>query len=143
MDKENSNNIEIFFKDLYMNTLNTFEQQLCIYLKKSKLSTNDNEEKNFNELMVEEIKNVIEHLKDNQFKEIFIKWEIQTLEKVRNVSVCDHTDKCITRAIFDIIFKYFFDFDYKIPYSCCNNKRFKTLEFEILRDLRWKLRPEA
>lgn len=135
LNQDNLQVLEALFKDLYINTINIFKKNLELY--KDKL-TKEEEDQNFAKFMIEDIEVILEQMK--KVEEMYIKWGLEILEKVRYVTVSKHTDKCIVRAVFDILFKYCFDFEYKISHLCCNNSRFKILQFEILRDLRWKIR---
>ena len=144
LNEDNLQDIETMIKDLYISTLNVFERKLDSYYDKLHLLEQSGEvdEVNYTKIMMEELRIMINQLKEFEFKQMYIKWGIEILEKVRYASVSEHTDKCVARAVFDILFKYCFDFEYKIPHLCCNNSRFKTMQFEILRDLRWRLRPD-
>ena len=133
--EDNLQKLNDHFKNLYITTITKFEEQLKMY-KDKLIETN----KKTYKILIIELEITIQQLKDEKFKDYYIKWEIEILEKVRYASVSNHTDECIARAVFDILFKYCFDFEYKIPYLCCNNTRFKKLQFEILRDLMWKIR---
>jgi hypothetical protein len=131
----NNDNLQILndhFKNLYITTIDRFEFKLDKY--------KEQETNNDLKILINELIYTLDILRNPLFENFFNKWEIEILGKVRFASVSDHTDQCIIRAIFDILFKYSIDFEYKIPYLCCNNTRFKTLQFEILRDLRWKIR---
>ena len=144
LTEDNSADLETMFNDLYISTLGMFEKKLDFYQSKeiTEQITESIEEQTFNKIMVEEFTSILHELRNDKFKKTYIKWELEILEKIRYASVSTHTDKCIARAVFDILFKFCFDFEYKIFHLCCNNTRFKTLQFEILRDLRWKLRPD-
>jgi hypothetical protein len=180
LDNKDIHEIKTILNDLYTNTIDIFEKKFNSYNeqnnnlskkinslsnKMSILSTkvivvpvnaigkNEIDEIEYNELMMEDLMIMIKQLKDHEFKQIFLEWELEILEKVRyasvkytseshNDNISFHTDKCVIRAVFDILFKYCFDFEYKVPHLCCNNTRFKIMQFEILRDLRWILRPD-
>jgi hypothetical protein len=126
-------------KNLYSTTIIKFEEKINIY-KNDVILTSDVTNITNLRILINELSFTIDQLKDPIFEDFFIKWEIEILEKIRYASVKNHSDKCIARAIFDLLFKYCIDFEYKISYLCCDNSRFKTLQFEILRDLRWKIR---
>jgi len=137
------------FKILYITTVSKFREKLDRYalelcaleldalelINDERLCGRSYEIKFF----MKELYDTIEQMEEINFMNFFINWIIEFSENVRHITVNGHTDKCITRAIFDIIFKYAFDIDYKISYSCCNTEKFKDLQYEILRDCGWKI----
>jgi predicted nuclease of predicted toxin-antitoxin system len=131
LDDNNLQELNAHFKSLYITTVNKFEEQLEIYKKKV--------DKNKYKVLINELEETLIILKDSDFEDFFSTMGLETLEKIRYASVSKHTDQCIIRAVFDILFKYCLDFEYKVSHLCCTNRMFKTLQIEILRDLRWKI----
>jgi hypothetical protein len=133
-----SDNLQIFndhFDNLYNisvrfleDTLNSYKQDV-VFKKDVKKAL----------ILISQLESTIDQLNDEKFRDFFIKQCLNILEKVRYASVSSHSDKCITRAVFDLLFKYCMDFEYGIKHLCCDNKRFKLLQIEILRDLMWKI----
>lgn len=143
---DNNNNLLFFselFNNIYKNTIYKFEQSLMIYkkeldnIKSSDIKSSDI--KSEKTLIINELKDTILILKDTKFMLYFTELGLETLEKIRYSSVSKHSNECITRAVFDILFKYNIDFEYNICYLCCNKNEFKKLEIDILKDLRWKI----
>jgi hypothetical protein len=127
------------FKSLYINTISKFEERIEIY-KKDALEQIDKDLKYSDYLiLIKELEDTIKDLRDPKFEKFFLKLGTETLEQIRYASVSKHTDKCVIRAVFDILFKYCIDIELKIPYLCCNNTSFKLLQLEILRDMRYKI----
>jgi len=134
------NNIQEFKRNinsLYANTILKFKEKLDLY----HLELNEADHKRSSELhyLIYELYDSIEQLEDKKFTTYFINWTVEFGEKIRYITVNKHTHKCIIRAIFDIIFKYAFDINYIISYSCCNTHLFRKLEFDILTDCSWKI----
>jgi hypothetical protein len=160
----NKDNIEEFNTNLtilYNKSIHNFENQLLKYrdikqeiilgkdlksvlglkpTKDTKMSKGVEYTANDFNILITELEDTIEQFKDKEFEIFFKKWGIELLEKIRYSVVKEHTNMCITRAIFDILFKYTTDLFYSVPFLCCDNLRFETMQFEILRDLRWKIR---
>jgi len=82
-----------------------------------------------------DVNDTIDDLEDVKFSELFKEWMIAILETIRYKTSFKHTDNCIVRAVFDILFKYIFEFG--IPPLCCTSNDFKKLEFNILTDFSW------
>lgn len=139
LNDDNLQEINENFNDLYINTIKTFDHILEKYRVEIKNTTDLNEERIL-KISINELVDTIDQLKYKDFEIFYVKQVMINLEKIRYASVTGHSNKCIIRAVFDLLFKYYIDFEYKIPYLCCNNTRFKKLQFEILRDLRWKIR---
>ena len=123
------------FKSLYIITIDKFKERLEVY-KKRYLLNNDSDYT----ILINELEETLDILNDSSFEFFFLGLGTEILEKVRYASVSKHTDKCVIRAVFDIIFKYCVDFEFKISHLCCDNTTFKLLQIEILRDLRWKIK---
>jgi hypothetical protein len=132
LGNDNLQTLNELFKSLYITSIITFEENLKLY----KFKTCNNKEDN---VLIFELIETLAILKDPVFESFFFKLGSETLEKIRNVTVIKHTDKCIIRAVFDILFKYTIDFEYNITHLCCDNAIFKSLQIEILRDLQWKI----
>ncbi len=128
----NLQDLNNLFKNLYINTVEKFEERLEIY-------KNDALEPDC-VILINELEDTLKDLNNPIFKKFFLDLGTEIFEQIRYASVSNHTDKCIIRAIFDIIFKYCIDFEFKIPHLCCNNNKFKLLQLEILRDLRYKIK---
>lgn len=137
----NDNNLQIlndYFKTLYTISIDKFEEGLKLY-KQNYEQQNEQNEKNYQLVLINELKETLEIFKDHEFETYFLKLGSETIEKIRYASISNHSDKCIIRAIFDILFKYIIDFEFKIAGLCCDNKSFKILQIQILRDLQWKI----
>lgn len=78
-------------------------------------------------------------LRREEFKFFFKKTFIDTMRKVRFRTIEGHTDDCIHRAMFDILFKYLIDVDFSVRNSCCDKNLFKSLQVGIMQDLMWKI----
>jgi len=125
---DNAETINDYVEDIYDVTINTFEKAKCgVY---------DTEE----DLQVfKEIETMIEMMKNVETRKFYNNLILGALKNIRYVNVSKHLDKCVVRGVFDIIFKYCFDFEYRIVHLCCNTISFKTMQYEILNDLRWKI----
>jgi len=130
--ESNLQELNDYFENLYVTTIGKFEEKLGLY--------NTFPTDNTTKILINELDDTIRQMKVKEFKVYYTKLALDIFEKIRYNSVLEHTDKCVTRAVFDILFKYCLDFEYKVSHLCCSNTRFKTLQFEILRDLRWRIR---
>ncbi len=141
LSNDNSLILKKYFISIYNLTICTFERSIIKYRKKIVLYelVYDNSGVIKWKILLNELICTTDQLKDLSFKKFYINWGMELFKKIRYDSVSSHTDECIIRAVFDIMFKYSIDFEYNISNLCCNNLKFKTLQFEILRDLRWKL----
>jgi len=135
-DKNDKNDVQKLneFKNLYITTITRFEERIELYNKMLDKDKN----KDIKDSLYE-IEGTLKDLKNPTFENFFIDLGNETLEQIRYASVAKHTDKCIIRAVFDILFKYCFDTDFKISHLCCDNYSFKSLQLEILHDLRYKI----
>lgn len=131
-NSENTADFNTYFKTIYLNTLDKFEEKYEYYQNKKELNKEDIFCKN-------EVKETIDILKNKEFELYFLKLGHNILDKIRYKTVSEHSNYCVIRAVFDILFKFVIDFEYKLFFLCCNSDDFKLLEFEILRDLRWKI----
>jgi hypothetical protein len=136
------NNLQILkkkFKFLYITTLDIFKQKKIFF--QSELCFTDVNVQDYNELTytINELRDTIEKMEDEDFVSFFIDWILDFSGKIRKITINNHTEDCIIRAVFDIIFKYAFDINYKISHVCSNISSFKKLQFEILRDCKWKI----
>lgn len=115
---------EELLRGIYKNVIDCLENKLSDGVEKSR---------------VREYEEAIDIMKNEDFKIFFIELGLETLEKIRYASVSKHTNKCIIRAVFDILFKFCVDEEFKVPYLCCDTDKFKELEFDILGDLQYKI----
>lgn len=143
LDDNNIHDLEEHFKKLYNTSVSKFEERLAIYenelIEVTNYITYDQEKESRIKILINELKETIATLNDKMFKVFFLKLGTETLEKIRYASVSKHSEKCAIRAVFDILFKYIIDFEFKITHLCCDNNAFKILQIDILRDLRWKI----
>lgn len=139
-DNDNLQILNNHFEILYITTVTKFEERLKLY-KLEKGSEKGSEKLSDKEyvILINELEETLKTLNDNDFKTFFLDLGTETLEKIRYISVSKHTDKCTIRAVFDILFKYLIDFEFKVSYSCCDSAAFKSLQIEILKDLRWRI----
>ncbi len=135
LDGNNVQELNDCFKTLYITIIAKFEDKINVYNKKV-LELNKDTDYG---ILINELKDTLFDLKDPNFENFFLNLGTETLEQIRYASVSKHTDKCIIRAVFDILFKYCIDIEFKVTQLCCNNKDFKSLQLEILRDLRYKI----
>ena len=135
----NSNIVKIKqqVKILYASTIAKFEFRLTRYSNELEIAS----KKRLNDLryIIPELTDTIDQLCEPTFELMFINLCMKFMEKIRYITIIKHTEECIIRATFDILFKYTFDFEYQIPFSCCNTEEFKKLQFDILNDCRWKI----
>jgi len=142
LEDNNSHDLNNKFKSLYINTIEKITENIEIYKKKALEQINDHSDHSDHSdyvILIKELEDTNKNLKDPKFEKFFLKLGTETLEKIRYNSVSKHTNKCVIRAVFDILFKYCIDLELKIPYSCCNNTSFKLLQLEILRDMRYRI----
>ncbi len=135
LDVNNLQELNNYFKNLYINTISTFEKNII----KNKMAIEPNKNDRDNLILINELVDTVNNLKDPVFEKYFLSLGTKTLEQIRYASVLKHTDNCVLRATFDILFKYCLDLEFKISHLCCDNTSFKTLQLEILRDLRYKI----
>jgi hypothetical protein len=131
----NKNNISIFVECLnrvYEKTLKIYKLEIIYYTKKVDLK--ESEKSEFIDVCL-----TYETLKNEDFRICYDKTCICILEKIRKAITIGHTEECISRAVVDIFFKYFIDLDYRVSHLCCTTDNFKALQFEILRDISWKI----
>lgn len=139
LEDNNSQELNNQFKNLYINTICKFEERIEIYKKNALEQVNNHSEHSIYIILIKELEDTNKDLKDPKFEKFFLNLGTETFEKIRYNSVSKHTDKCVIRAVFDILFKYCLDLELKIPHLCCDNTSFKLLQLEILRDMRYKI----
>lgn len=137
---DNLQSLKEYFENLYITTIDKSEKHYKYYKKKLQ----NREELNDNDyhdccILFNELRETIKTLRDDKFEIFFLKLGFDTLEKIRYASVSEHTENCVVRAVFDILLKYTVDFECKICHLCCSNQSFKKMQFDILRDLKWKI----
>jgi len=140
LERRNNNHtgIKKRIKLLYSSTLDIFKLKLQKYCLE--LPTADQQRQIDLFILIPEVNATLQHLENEEFMNYFIDWNIKLLEQIRFITIIKHTEECIIRATFDIIFKYAFDFEYQISFSCCTTDEFKKLQFNILNDCLWKIR---
>ena len=135
----NLQELKTFMKSLYITTVSRFKERLTRYNHELvHLSTEYSRKKEL-EYLIRELDDTITQLDEKPFMNTFIKWVMDFCEQIRYINVSKHTEQCVCRAVFDIVFKYTFDIEYKISHGCCSTDSFKFLQFELLRDSRWKI----
>jgi hypothetical protein len=86
-----------------------------------------------------DIKNFHDTLLSKEFNDTYVAVCMNILEKIRTSTAGSHSEECITRAVVDIFIKFVIDSDYVIMHSCCNTSDYVKLEFDILKDVSWKI----
>lgn len=127
---ENKQSIIDYFNSLYIVVLKSFDKKL----------EEEENRKDVDTSVIGYVTSNLENVYDDKFRDFFSKEFVTTIEKVRHETVKDHSEKCVIRCVFDILFKYYIDFDVGISYYCCNGKEYISLQKEILSDLSWKIR---
>ncbi len=139
LDVSNLQEFETFLKLLYITTICRFKERLKRYNLELLYTTTIYTRKNELEYLIRELEDTIFQMEEKMFEKIFIGWSIEFCEQIRYINIIKHSNHCVLKAVFDIIFKYTFDIEYRISYDCCDTSLFKKLQFELLKDCRWKI----
>lgn len=114
--------------NIYLKSLEKFKSRLIRYYSEE-LSH-----------LIPDLKDVLKHFENEDFMNFFINWNLKILEKIRYITIIEHSNECVIRATFDIIFKFALILIIKFLILVVTQMIFKKLQFDILNDCNWKIR---
>jgi hypothetical protein len=147
VNKDNILTVKEYLKSIYEMTLKIHNQEivrLAGTVPNSSINTDtnpintDTDTNSINNRLID-LCYFYEHLKSKEFRELYDNVCMRILEKTRSSTKGKHSDECVVRAVVDIFMKFFMDHEYIIKHKCCDCPKFVKLEFEILKDISWKI----